>query len=188
MIYIGGASAAGKSSAAKQLSAQCGAPVVELDKYFNILTRIGCGEIVAEQGMRDLSRTLVEDFLRADTRCIVEGGWINPDAIAALKKEYGEKLQTAYCGHLTADVESLLASIVAKGEHWLAKKPSDEARAFLLSQIKGSEWYQSECKKHNVRFFDFSDQAKGVECLVRYFIDCEKIANVQYSSAQQRTL
>jgi len=169
LIYIGGVSGAGKSVSAKKLSAHLALPIVVLDSYFRMLRRTGCGDDAARDGMPQLAQALIEDLLQANARCIVEGGWLAPDAIAGIQRSHQGRLHAAYCGIPDADVETLLRNVIARGEHWLAKEPVDVAKAILHHQVSGSRWYQAECRKFGIRFFDFSDQEAGARDLIQYF-------------------
>jgi predicted kinase len=166
VIYIGGASAAGKSTAAQTLGEALGLPLVELDRYFDLIAGAGCDEDTAAAAASALARRLVEDLLAAGGRCIVEGGWLDPAAALALSCAHTGRFTAVYCGYPSGDLEDRLACINAKGEHWLAGHSAAEARAFLEQQVEASRWYRSECRRCGLAFVDFSDPGAGLRRLV----------------------
>jgi predicted kinase len=169
IIYIGGASASGKTATAVKLSAMTGLPVVELDEYYDLLVDSACGAEVAAAVTPAIARRVVEDLLDAGGNCIVEGGWIDPSVAAELREGYGNAFQPVFCGYPVSQVGDRLAAIVASGEHWLADKSRAEARAFLAGQVKASKWYERECARCGIPFVDFSDPEAGQRRVLESF-------------------
>jgi 2-phosphoglycerate kinase len=169
IIYIGGASASGKSRAAVELSTRIGRPVVKLDVYYTLLRRASGKSAKKEEAMastRALARQVVEDMLEAGCCCIVEGRWILPGAADEISRAYPKEFLATYCGYPEAEVVDRLDLLMHSQEHWLAKEPTRKARTFLAEQISNSRWYQNECRKYGLRFVDFSDPVQGTQKLL----------------------
>ncbi len=170
VIYIGGASAAGKSTAAEMLSTQTGRPVFDLDKILHQVEKHA--DTSEEQGdfTRILARTFIEEMLTTKTRCIVEGVWIQPAISAELLDQYGRNYFPIYCGYPNANAEERLQTIADNGTHWLAMRPKPEATAFIQDKIeKQSTQIRAEANKYGLNFIDFSTQSQGCEDLLQLF-------------------
>jgi 2-phosphoglycerate kinase len=169
IYYIGGASASGKSTAARALSEDIRLPVMYLDNCSDALAEIGLSESTHYQAMAEFSSFFVSRLMETNARNIVEGCWIDPDRASALM-ETGTFFPV-YCGYPTADPEARLEimSSVKDNFHWLTTKPRDEAIDFLEKQTIYSKWYQEECEKYGITFIDFSDFESGTARLRAHF-------------------
>ena len=173
IIYIGGASASGKTETATKLSAMTGLPVVELDEYYDLLADAGCSAEDAAAATPAIARRAVEDLLRSGSDCIVEGGWVDPGIAAELRERYGNAFEPVFCGYPGSEVGDRLAVILGSGAHWLADKSRAEAEAFLAEQVKASKWYEQECGRFAIPFVDFTDQEAGQRCVLERFCGLE---------------
>jgi shikimate kinase len=169
VIFIGGASASGKSTTAQELASQTGRPYLELDRIFNSVVDIASDGGIPDKVCEDIAKGVSLEFARAlienETQSVCEGGWISPEAAAGLASD-GE-FQAVYCGYTDIEPHLRLQSIKSNpdNQHWLAEKPEDCALDFLNLQIEGSRWYRDECRKHGLPYFDFSDQTDGASKL-----------------------
>jgi len=171
VIFIGGASAAGKSTAANMLSKKIGRPVIALDRIHNLLTGYGDTNETNIAATQAVARAFIEELLKTKTKCIVEGGWIRPSTSAELLDQYGNAYFPIYCGYQDVRAEDLLRDITDHGVHWLTNRPEPEAVAFIQKQIETSRTIiRVEAAKYGLNFVDFSDQNKGCDDLQQLFI------------------
>jgi len=177
MIYIGGASASGKSTAARKLSGAIGLKVIELDAINRKLRKQHLkGERLNDETRR-LSRSKIEKLLTSNTNCIVEGGWVRPDVASELAKQYGQKLVIIYVGYPHAKVNEHLDKVLAGKVHWLCRRPEEEALTWVQRQIQNSSDCEKQCKEYGFRFIDFSDQEAGTKELMSNFKESRSIMN-----------
>jgi shikimate kinase len=169
IFFIGGASASGKSTIAKELSNLYALPVVELDRFYDILMQVIFDREKLVVATEKISLEVVAQFLAVEASCIIEGGWIQPKKANQLKKESKGHFYPVYCGYPTASVESRYLAIKKSGLHWLNSQSKKEARSFLISQIKESEHYRQECEQWRIEFFDFTEFSEGSRILRSHF-------------------
>lgn len=167
LYFIGGASASGKSTIARILATKSHRSAIELDAYYDLLEPLTRNHRALEQATTQVSLELVRQMLKLGAKGIVEGGWIAPAQARQLHRESEGHFYPVYCGYPQAKAKSRLALIRAQQQHWLADKPNSEALEFLRQQIKDSRWYQQECTKYALPFFDFSEVASGAAALER---------------------
>ncbi|MFO1423224.1 MAG: hypothetical protein U1F70_06160 [Candidatus Competibacteraceae bacterium] len=169
IYFIGGASASGKSTVAKELSNLYSLPVVELDRFYDVLMPIVHDRellvSITDQVVLEVARQLLE--LKAD--CIIEGGWIQPKQASRLKDKSKGRFWPVYCGYPRADIESRYSAIKKSGSHWLTSESKKEARSFLIKQVEGSEYYRKKCEKLGIDFFDFTEFLEGSKTLHAHF-------------------
>ena len=167
LYFIGGASAAGKSTVARALATRTGRNSIELDAYYDLLEPLTRNSRALEQATTQVSLEAVRQMLKLGAKGIVEGGWIAPARAWQLHNESAGHFYPVYCGYPQAKAKPRLALIRAQPQHWLADKTDSEALEFLRQQIKDSRWYQQECAKYGLPFFDFSEVASGAAALER---------------------
>jgi adenylate kinase family enzyme len=168
VIFIGGASAAGKTTFAQQLGRLLQLPVLSLDRFYGA---IGPAFVDGEEhraATRRICRALVRELLLSGARCIVEGGWLRPPGAAALRSDYG--LEVLYCGFPeTTAAERLRAIRSAEGEpHWLAAQSDAQALAWLEGQIEGSRRQRDQCAVLGLSYLDCSRFEEGAAALPGY--------------------
>ena len=166
VIYIGGASAAGKTTAAQRLGALLRWPVLGLDTLAHLLRPA----IPAYQrhipAIERVSRALVAELLEEGADCIVEGGWLRPPAGAALR---AAGLAPVYCGYEETTASERLRTLrsASGAPHWVTTIPEDDALAWLEEQIAGSRRYREACARDGLAYVDCSRLGAGVEALCR---------------------
>lgn len=174
VIFIGGASASGKTEAAKSLASELKRPHLEIDRLRDLAN--GQCELLSNSGeieksiTRIYTRALLEILIDAGSECVIEGGWMEPKVATELTARQG--FAAVYCGYSSDNLEARLVAIrtKAKNRHWLSEEPEKDAIKYLASQVEGSEWYKSECEEYELPYFDFTDQAKGQRDLCAYFL------------------
>ena len=169
IYFIGGASASGKSTIAKELSSLYSFPVVELDRFHDILMPIVHDREQLVRTTGKITLEVVRQLLELNVSCIVEGGWIQPRKASKLKEKSKGYFYPVYCGYPRADVESRYSVIQKDGLHWLNSKPGKKAQSFLRTQIDESESYRQECERLQIEFFDFTVFSEGSEALRSHF-------------------
>jgi shikimate kinase len=165
IIFIGGASASGKTTVAKQLAEKLERPLISLDDFYNATGEIEDGNL-RKRITRKFSEALIEQLAVAGTACVVEGGWISVEVASSF---CGDIVDAGFCGYFASDLSMRLDNICNTGKHWLANKSKDEALNFLQNQVSGSEHYQSECEKYSLSFFDFSSPEEGSKQLLAIY-------------------
>lgn len=161
IYFIGGASASGKSAIATILTNEFGDKHIELDGIYDVISHAVDNEKAAMQITTDVVILCMKKWIEYGVDGIVEGGWIDPSQAAKLVARYKKKFHPVYCGYPRADIADRLAMITATGDHWLAEINRQAARDWLAKQVAGSRWYESECAKFKIPFFDLSDLPAG---------------------------
>ncbi|MBL8251594.1 MAG: hypothetical protein JNK31_07995 [Candidatus Competibacter sp.] len=166
IYFIGGASASGKSVAARKLVAGDGRAIIELDNFYDILASALADHVILEKVTGKIAAEAVIQLLAANAFCLVEGGWIDPSRASKLKDKSEGRFYPVYCGYAHGKVKERLRIIKNGKNHWLAEQSGKAARDFLRSQIELSRWYRKQCEKYALPFFDFSSVEEGMAALV----------------------
>ena len=169
IYFIGGASASGKSIIAQELSNLYSLPVVELDRFHDILIPIVHDRERLVNVTNKIALEVVRQLLELKVNCIIEGGWVQPKQARKLREQSKGYFCPVYCGYPKADVEFRYAAIKRSGLHWLSSKSEKEARYFLDTQIRESEYYRQACEKLRMDFFDFTEFSEGSKALRSHF-------------------
>jgi hypothetical protein len=174
VIFIGGASASGKSTAARDLSSKTDRPYLELDRLYNSVKDILSNSGLPDKVVKDITKSVSLEFVRgligAETQCVIEGGWITPKVAAGLTSD--SVFEAVYCGYTDIKAAERLQNIKSApgDQHWLSKKPDEFALDFLTKQIADSQSYKNQCQEHGHTYFDFSDQTTGANKLLKHFM------------------
>jgi hypothetical protein len=165
IYFVGGVSAAGKSTVTQRLADMSGYRIVALDDLYNFL-RAGMNDRhSSEEVTRKITIDIIEQFLAFETTCIMEGGWILPDKAKELKDRHGEEFYPVFCGYPNADVSERMELIKSGKVHWLCETSKEYLNAWVQEQAEESQWFQDECAKYEIPFFDFSNVEEGSAAL-----------------------
>jgi len=168
VYYIGGASASGKSTVAKRLSENAGFGLIELDELFNAVKATVDSKETAISVMNNVANVLVRQLLAANICCVVEGSWLLPEAADGITATY-PRFRAVYCAYPHSSARARLELLRSDDKHWLTREDEETALAFLQEQI--SLWYETECNRLNLAFFDFSEIDKGAQMLKEDFVE-----------------
>lgn len=169
IYFIGGASASGKSTVASRMAERDALPVIELDRFYDLLSRhLRDREVLASVTER-MAREVATQLLRCNALGLLEGGWIYPARARKLQDEFDGRFCPVYCGYPRADAKERLTLIKHGDRHWLTEESKKTAVAYLQEQIEESRWYQKECQKYALPFFDFSSIEEGAQALERHY-------------------
>ncbi len=169
VIYIGGVSAAGKTTVVRSLSKRIMRPAISLDNYSNLINNITKDQKITKPVKADIAQQIVEDLIYAGSTCIVEGVWIKPDVANEIRNNYRDKFTAIYCGYPDLNPEEHLSNIKDKNNHWLAHEPQSSAISFITNCIEKSLEFKEQCQLYGFPFIDFSDQEKGSKQLLSLF-------------------
>ena len=165
VYYIGGASAAGKTTASIRLAAAAGIARVELDDFqramMPALPDVSRRAVVTRQ----LAQAAVIALLDSDAECIIDGAWLAPSEAEQLRERYGVRFHPLYCGYRAVNIGARLSAIRSAGEHWLASIPQAEAAQFLDKQVTDSETLKQTCEEFGIPYRDFTDHDVGFAAL-----------------------
>jgi predicted kinase len=166
VIFIGGASASGKTAAARRLAGKLQLPVLGLDTMADLLRPVLPERSRRVAATHRLAHTLVAELVQGGANAIVEGGWLRPLDAAALR-EAG--LVAAYCGYVeTTGAERLqLLRASSAAPHWLTTVKQDWALRWIEQQIADSRWYREECARLGLAYADCSRIEEGIAGLCR---------------------
>ncbi|MBK8507199.1 MAG: hypothetical protein V9G63_11465 [Candidatus Competibacter sp.] len=139
--------------------------MVELDNFYDILEIALKNHVILEKITGKIALEAAAQLLAADAFCIIEGGWIDPAQARKLKDKSEGRFYPVYCGYPTGKVKERFKMIKNGNSHWLVEESEKSACAYLRAQIKLSQWYRKQCKKHDLPFFDFSKVEDGVAAL-----------------------
>lgn len=173
VIFIGGASASGKSTAARELSSQTNRPYFELDQLYNSVNGLLSNGCFPDKVVKDIVKRVSLEFvcglIGAEAQCVIEGGWITPKVAAGLTGD--GVFEAVYCGYIDIEAKQRLQTLQSApdNQHWLTKKTDVFALDFLTKQSNDSQWYKNECIDHGLTYFDFSDQNEGSATLLKHF-------------------
>lgn len=161
LLFLGGSSASGKTTAAAHISKGLNLHCVHLDE-FNVPLDQAIRAKTIERGpaIDDLSKTIgfnvVEKFLSLNATCLIEGGWLSVPQAAELMKN--DRFAPIFCGYPEANADKRWLQIKrSPGHHWLKNHDDVSAIQWIERQIKESQDYRVECETHGVTFVDCSD-------------------------------
>jgi shikimate kinase len=165
---IGGASASGKSTTAKEIARTLGVPLIELDPIYNAVEKGGSSGAV--QTTNDICETLLAGLLSASADCVLEGGWISPEIA---QKHCGDGMIAVFTGYPGADASERLEVMRQSSKHWISRLDDSEAIEKIEQQIVGSRWYRDEAAKRGFTFIDFSSFEEGASALKATLLNSE---------------
>jgi len=162
IIFIGGASGSGKTSAANDLGKKKTLPVLSLDSIYNMFKDVIPKDVRVEK-TESVCLDLIEQLLRFDAKGIVEGGWLQPEGAERLRSKYCQTFFATFCGYPEVDPEQRYTHMNGGQSdcHHLVQGSKDEAINKLRDQITASLSYRERCKQKNFIFCDFGEWSKG---------------------------
>ena len=170
IYYIGGASGAGKTTSGKQLAESSGIVLVEIDDLQRLIMP---AVPLLEQRVvatRKIARCVVQELLKAQASCLVDGAWVEPSESARLRSRYGGAFHPVYCGYEGEALELRLASMRTRGVHWLTRESSLSAMTFLQKQVANSKAVKKRCAELGISYIDFTDFDRGFAALKTDFL------------------
>jgi predicted kinase len=165
VYYIGGASAAGKTTASIRLAAAAGVGRVELDDLQRAIMPALPDASRRAIVTRQLARAAVIALLDSDAECIIDGAWLEPAEAEQLRAGYGVRFHPLYCGYREVNIEARLSAIRSAGQHWLASVSQTEAAQFLDKQVTDSETLKQTCRHIGIPYYDFTVYEMGFAAL-----------------------
>jgi gluconate kinase len=202
VYFIGGPSITGKSTAAKRLASQFGIDYFELDQICFFLANLRLDAKAMYNMTVNICSTFVEQLIKNNAVCIVEGSWIAPEKAKALIEQYSDKFFAIYCAYPHADISKRL-EFAKKSDHWLFKRSirnpiewhvpgaKRDPVAWLNLEIQNSKWYRHECLRLNIPFIDFSDIDTGFARLQENFSEwwsCEGVESTATAAIKTRII
>ena len=169
VYFVGGASAAGKTTCTKSLALRFHLPVVELDDFQRlIMDAIPSLERRAPATFR-IAEAVLRELLSARSHCIVEGSWLEPREADQLRREFGPSFQPVYCGYHDPDLTARSERLKSGGRHWLSQVTPEHRTAFLATQRAHSEVFRRNCEHLGLPYFDFTSFEDGAGQLEQDF-------------------
>jgi len=169
IVYlIGGASRSGKSELCRRLSVAATCPYFHLDflrqgVLAGIATILGNEpddpESYANRVTHAIVPGLIENVIYNGLSYIIEGGWLQPQTAAKVKRHYPNYVKVCFVGFPDADLDEMVARVrnnAGQANDWLSKRTDDEVKNFMRCQISGSLWYKQEAEKHGFIYCDTS--------------------------------
>jgi hypothetical protein len=187
LIFIGGAARAGKGMLVRRLLAELRLPYLNLDVLKMGIAR-GIPEYrldpnagapaVAERLwplVREMSASLLVD--RIDY--VIEGELL-PRQVAALWNAHPGRIKACFVGYATIAPERKLAQIRAHGglpNDWPNEYDDTALLTIIRREIAFSQLVRAECARHNIRYFDSSDDFLGtLDTVVAYVREAVTLA------------
>ncbi|MBO6782709.1 MAG: AAA family ATPase [Alphaproteobacteria bacterium] len=160
VLFIGGASGSGKTTAAAVLAQELGLHCVHLDEFHYPLHHANRAGAIGRDLSVDLTRAIchrvVEQLLANGAACVVEGGWLTVRQAADLMSD--SRFSPLFCAFPEADPgERWRQMREGPGAHWLKTYNDARAIAWLERQVAESRDYRTECCANDVAFVDCSD-------------------------------
>ena len=167
LIFLGGASRAGKSHAVRRVAELTGLPFEGLDHHVSLVRKAEGLEGTARiHRGRAIAAEIIETRRALDQNALLEGWWIDPDQAAAWRDKGG--VQPLFCGYPQADPEArdaLLCQGSGRRGAWYRRLERAQRLAVLDRQIALSHRYQARCAALELPFVDVSDPDWGVDTL-----------------------
>ena len=169
LLFLGGSSASGTSTAADHLSHHLNLHCIHLDDFYipfhHAIAAKAFARGPAIDLTRDISRSIVEKFLSENAACIIEGGWVQVSQASTFMEH--ERFTPIFCGYPNADAQQRWKQIKASpSHHWLKEYDDVKALEWLDTQISESQDYRDECNTYGVTFVDCSDLENATQNIV----------------------
>ena len=172
MLYIvGGASRAGKTMIAEELSKVKGIPYLSLDWIM-----MGFTNGIPEYGVHDklfpdeiaarlwsFFKAMFGNMLAFDTDIIIEGEAILPNLIHKLVKEHPDKIRVCFLGYVEVDINEKLKEIRKYSNpknDWLEDKSDEYVIGHIRNMMSHSILVKEECIKNKMKYFDTTKNFK----------------------------
>lgn len=171
IYFIGGPSAAGKSTVAAAVAQEHDLNVITLDDFHNVLREHGLTGEPLKDATREISRRLVVELANSGARCVVEGSWVSSELAFILRNQAA--FHPVFIGYPRADPRARLAQLWSNksngAAHWLSSQKDVDALQFLTSQVNDSALFRADCERLKIDFFDFTDFDAGTARLKSHF-------------------
>ncbi|MEM0912542.1 MAG: hypothetical protein AAGJ37_16315 [Pseudomonadota bacterium] len=182
MIYfLSGASRSGKTLIAREILEEANVSYLSLDWLL-----IGFDEGLTKVGTKHLSSTnevakkmwpalkkMIDNMLCDGEDCVIEGEALSPELMAELRAQYPDEVKVAFLGFDTIDVKkkvSLIKSNTEKENDWLASESDAYIQDHVNNMIRYSKMIKTACKKHNLSYFDTSEDFENATQRVKKFL------------------
>ena len=179
LLFIGGAARTGKSILVRRLLAEKQMPYLSLDVLKMGLTRgvseyeidPNSGAIQVGNKMWSLIYEMSMSLLRDRVNYVFEGELL-PGHVSALQQEFPAQVKACFLGYATIEPEQKLKEIRQYGGYpndWAVEYSDADLLKIIKREIEFSQYLQDECAKHNLPYFDTSDNFLATaEQIIRY--------------------
>lgn len=166
VLFVGGVSAAGKSTLSRIAGQRWGLPVLELDRLYAVLCEpFGEAEPAIDAAV-DIARRIVPHYLKANAPMILEGGWLMIEDAARLALEF-PRFRPLILGYRSLTAEQKWRHLEG-ASHWVRGLSDGAARDWLQKQCDLSREYEAFCARAGLPYFDLSDFAGGSGQVLEY--------------------
>ena len=169
MIYIiSGTSRSGKTLMAKKMMRQSKIPYLSLDWLV-----MGFTNGIPEYGIHDklwpdeiaqkfwtFLKAMCESMIWTETDYILEGEAVLPELLDQLLKAHPDRVKVCFVGYTDVNLNDKIKEIhefSLGGKDWLTKESDDYIEAHISNMIAYSQRIKRSCKKHDIRYFDTSE-------------------------------
>lgn len=183
MLYlISGASRAGKTMIAKEISAQKGISYFSLDwlimgftngiKEYGIHDKLFPDEIAKRSW--SFLEAMFESMIWGEENYIIEGEALLPELIIKLLNKHPGKLKICFVGYTNVKVNEKVKEIKyfsCKNKDWL----NDESDEYIVDHVKNmvvhSVKIKKSCKENSIAYFDTSTNfINNIEDAIQYLL------------------
>ena len=169
MIFlVGGSSRSGKTLLARKVLAENRISYLSLDWLM-----MGFNDGIPEYGIHHLLWPheiadrmepfllgMINSMLIEGSDCVIEGEAMRPKMVAELIEKHPDKIRAVFVGYSEIGVAEKVALVKkhASGENdWLTEKSSEYINDHIGNMIAHSKTIKSECEKHELPYFDTSE-------------------------------
>ncbi len=182
MIYfLSGASRSGKTIIAKEILSETALSYLSLDwmmmNYSNAYENndkhhnIWPNEI-AEKVWPSL-KGMIDGMIFDNEDYVIEGEAMSPELMAELISQYPGQIKVAFIGFTEIDIQKKVALIKATAkddDDWLVSESDEYIKDHVKNMIRYSKMIKRACKKHQLPYFDTSENFEHTSYEVKQFL------------------
>jgi hypothetical protein len=102
---------------------------------------------------------ILRNLVEVEPEYLVEGDALLPDRVAAFRAEHGGRVRACFLGYPSCSPAAKAASIRSHPSpvnDWVAGMSDPDLRALVAEMVTFSRFLESECRKHDIEYFDGS--------------------------------
>lgn len=187
IIFIGGASASGKSTTVEKFGSSV--HIIKLDCIYNRIVKMFKNGHADDQNaqiarctMKKAAKELLVTSLgqRLEYPVIMEGGWIEPDQARGIWEHFSnDTFCPIYCGYPYSycteesawknEIKDRYNRMKQTKKHWtITRMHEEEAQEWLCKESRHSRKIEAQCKEYGFEFVNFSCFSSGNKELIEY--------------------
>lgn len=173
MLYLlSGTSRSGKTIVAKKFLEKTGTPYMSVDSMvmgftngipeYGIHDKLWPNEIAEK--MWPFLQAMCENMLWTEVNYVLEGEAFLPHLVRKLTDKHPNKIKVAFMGYATSnaiDKVKAVKTFSSGAGDWLVNEPDEYIQSHISNMIGYSKMIKEEAEKHNLPYFDTSNDFEG---------------------------